>query len=73
MSKSFRATKRTSENYDGFIADKFGNKVANRIKAIRASNRYRKVYRNGDVEAQIGYEDEIESLLGGSNFSYYEA
>ena len=73
MSKSFRAMKRTPENYDGFIADKFGNKVANKIKAIRSSNRYRKVYRNGDVEAQIGYENEIESLLGGSNFSYYEA
>lgn len=73
MSKSLRATKRTSENYDGFLTSYAGKDVVKKINAIKSSKRYHKAYRSGDVEAQIEYENEIESLVGGSNFSYYEA
>ena len=75
MSKTFRSACRNkhSEDFIGFVAATRGKDIAKQIKAIKSSKRYHKVYCNGDIEAQIGYENEIESLIGGSNFSYYEA
>lgn len=74
MAKTIRSACRNKhEDYDGFIISYAGKDAAKKIRAIKSSKRYHKVHRNGDVEAQIGYENEIERLIGGSNFSYYEA
>lgn len=72
MSKTFRSACRNKhEDYDGFIMSVCGDEVAKKIRAIKSSKRYHKVHRNGDVEAQMSYHNEIERLIGGSNFIEY--
>ena len=72
MSKTYRSACRNkhSEDYVGFVAATCGKDVSKKIKAIQSSNRYRKVYRDGDVEAISSYEEEIASLLKGATISW---
>lgn len=72
MSKTIRSACRNKhEDYDGFIISYAGKDVAKKIRAIKSSKRYHKVHRNGDVEAQMSYYNEIERLIGGSDFIEY--
>ena len=72
MAKTIRSACRNKhEDWDGFIMSVCGNEVAKKIRAIKSSKRYHKVHRNGDVEAQMSYHNEIEQLIGGSDFIEY--
>jgi hypothetical protein len=74
MAKTIRSACRNKhEDWDGFIASylKEGTEVVKKIKAIRLSKRYQNACRDGDDEVIINCENEIEHLMGGTNFEHY--